>query len=254
MTDSLAGVALAAGAGSRLRPLTLLRPKALCPVANVPLVDHALERLAAVTPAIAVNVHHGRELMESHLSGRVHLSIEPEAPVGTAGALGALRDWLDGRSTVVVNADAWAPAEDGDLRPLLEGWDGERVRLLVPGGGPFGAATPVAGCLLPWRVVRDLSSAPASLYDEVWRPAAVDGVLEVVPAGPAFFDCGTPRSYLAANLTSSGGESVIGPGAVVEGEVVRTVVWPGSVVWAEERLEDAIRAGAGTAAVTVLVR
>src|SRR5688572_13135885 len=40
-TTAIAGVALAAGAGLRLRPLTLLLPKPLCPVANEPLVDHA---------------------------------------------------------------------------------------------------------------------------------------------------------------------------------------------------------------------
>jgi hypothetical protein len=43
----LAGVALAAGLGTRLRPLTYLRPKALCPVGGVPLVDLALDRLSA---------------------------------------------------------------------------------------------------------------------------------------------------------------------------------------------------------------
>src|SRR5437660_59073 len=39
--DPLAGIVLAAGAGTRLAPLTRLRPKALCPVGNVPLVDLA---------------------------------------------------------------------------------------------------------------------------------------------------------------------------------------------------------------------
>ena len=47
MPDSLAAVVLAAGAGTRLRPLTRLRPKALCPVGDRPLVDHALDRVGA---------------------------------------------------------------------------------------------------------------------------------------------------------------------------------------------------------------
>ena len=55
-------------------------------------------------------------------------------------------------------------------------------------------------------------------------------------------DCGTPARYLRANLLWSGGESVIGDGAVVEGEVVRSVVWDGARVAAGERLVDAIRA------------
>src|SRR3954469_6391145 len=95
VTGAMAGVVLAAGAGSRLRPLTLVRPKPLCPVGGVPLVDLALARLAPVGGERAVNVHHGREAMEAHLRGRVHLSVERERALGTAGALGALRDWLD---------------------------------------------------------------------------------------------------------------------------------------------------------------
>ena len=86
----LAAVVLAAGAGTRLRPLTWLRPKALCPVENVPLVDFAIGWARAVTSAVAVNVHHGRQLMESHLSGRVHLSVEEPEVLGTAG--GVARD------------------------------------------------------------------------------------------------------------------------------------------------------------------
>jgi hypothetical protein len=58
-----------------------------------------------------------------------------------------------------------------------------------------------------------------------------------------FFDCGTPPDYLAANLVANDGRSVIGPGAVVEGELVRSVVWPSGRVRRDERLVEAIRAG-----------
>ena len=81
---------LAAGLGRRLQPLTRSRPKALCPVGDVPLVDLALQRVAPVAAgpaAVAVNVHHHREAMEAHLGDRVHLSIEAGEPLGTAGAL-----------------------------------------------------------------------------------------------------------------------------------------------------------------------
>ena len=71
MTDrGLAGVVLAAGEGRRLAPLTWLRPKALCPVNGVPLVDHALARVAAsgLLPAsTAVNLHHGVAQLDAHL-------------------------------------------------------------------------------------------------------------------------------------------------------------------------------------------
>lgn len=49
----LAGIVLAAGAGTRLHPLTALRPKALCPVGSVPLVDLALARIADLRGWIA---------------------------------------------------------------------------------------------------------------------------------------------------------------------------------------------------------
>jgi MurNAc alpha-1-phosphate uridylyltransferase len=53
MTE-LCAIVLAAGAGTRLRPLTLLRPKALCPVGNRPLLDRALELVASVGLAAAL--------------------------------------------------------------------------------------------------------------------------------------------------------------------------------------------------------
>ena len=48
----------------------------------------ALRRVRAVTGAVAVNVHHGRGQFEAHLDGAgVHLSIEVDEALGTAGAL-----------------------------------------------------------------------------------------------------------------------------------------------------------------------
>src|SRR5262245_63276981 len=109
MADSVAGVVLAAGAGTRLWPLTLLRPKVMCPLGDRPLVDHAIDRFVGATDAVAVNVHAGRDLLESHLEGQVHLSFEDERPLGTAGALGHLRDWIAGRPVLVANGDTWCP-------------------------------------------------------------------------------------------------------------------------------------------------
>jgi NDP-sugar pyrophosphorylase family protein len=249
MADSLAAVVLAAGAGTRLRPLTRLRPKALCPVDNVTLVDRAIDAAHAATGAVAVNVHHGRALLEAHLAGRVHLSIEEERALGTAGALGKLRDWLAGRPALVLNADAWHTA---DLGSFVAGWDGERVRLLVVGSpSRFGATTEVVAALHPWSDVAGLDAEPSGLYERSWRRHAQAGALDTVAHHGAFYDCGTPMRYLAANLAASGGVSVVGPGAVVEGAVDRCVIWPGATVRRDEQLHQAIRAGERT---TVLVR
>lgn len=257
---------LAAGAGTRLRPLTRLRPKALCPVGNVPLLDLALARLAPACSGLVVNVHHGRALVEAHLATRpdVHLSIEEERPLGTAGALGFLRDRLDGRPVLVVNADTWCRA---DLVAFVAGWDGERVRVLVHEGG-FGPGARIAASLLPWSEVRRFEPVPAGLYERCWAPAHAAGRLEVAVYRGPFVDCGTPSSYLRANLLAAaeaGGSivdpsatvtgevesSVVGPGAVVAGRLRSTVVWDGVEVAAREVLERAVRADHR---VTVLVR
>jgi MurNAc alpha-1-phosphate uridylyltransferase len=238
-----AGVVLAAGAGTRLRPLTDVLPKALCPVANVPLVDLAIDRLRPLTPRLAVNVHHGRAQLESHLAGRVHVSVEEQEALGTAGALGQLREWIDGRPAVVVNADAW---HRFDLSGLLDGWDGERVRLMVvdePGRGDFGPWRFCGASLMPWDEVRRLPASPAGLYEACWGRRWAEGRLDLVQCSGPFFDCGTPADYLAANLEASGGQSVVGDGATVEGELVRSVVWPGGVVRRGERLVECIRVG-----------
>ena len=230
-----------------MRPLTRLLPKALCPVANVALVDAALDRLGAVAdtgPAsVAVNVHHQREQLEAHLAGRVHVSVEdgPEE-LGTAGAVAHLRPWLDGRPLAVVSADTWHRL---DLSHLVDGWDGERVRVLIAGppGTRFGPRSTVVGSVLPWAEARRLPEEPSGLWEVCWRHRLADAALDVVVVDGLVIDCGTPADYLAANLAASGGASVVGAGAVVEGELVRSVVWPGGVVRRGEVLVDAIRAG-----------
>ncbi|MEW1587257.1 sugar phosphate nucleotidyltransferase [Micromonospora vinacea] len=268
----LCAVVLAAGEGTRLRPLTERVPKALCPVGNVPLLDRALARLAGLGLAgpdrVAVNACYLGEQVVAHVGDRAHLSVEPGDPLGTAGGVANLRDWIDGRPVLVGNADAYladpAAPPGPDLAPLLDGWNGQTVRLLgQPAADPAAPGTFAGHCftgfsLLPWRLVRDLPVVFSDLVRAVWRPAEAAGALEVVPYPGTFFDTGTPADYLAANLhaaaggvlveesatvTGRCGESVVGAGARVDGDVFRTVVWPGATVRADERLRNVIRAG-----------
>ena len=62
---------LAAGLGTRMRPLTDTIPKPLVPLKGRPLIDHVLDRLtvAGVTKAI-INVHHHADALEAHLKKR----------------------------------------------------------------------------------------------------------------------------------------------------------------------------------------
>jgi len=258
MSD-LAGVVLAAGAGTRLAPLTRLRPKALCPVGNRPLLDHAIERLASVLPAesIAVNLHHRAHLVEEHLDRLpdvVHRSRERPQALGTAGAIGALLPWVDGRDVAVTNVDAWSsPALD--LAEVIDGWDRERVRLLTVDVGEeadFGTLRYCGLALMPHHLVRHLRAEPSGLYEVLWRREREAGRLDLVTTDAEVIDCGTPHDYLRANLASSGGTSVVHPEArVADGAVVeRSVVWDRSEVHHREHLVSAIRAEH----LTVLVR
>ncbi len=257
---ALAGVVLAAGAGTRLRPLTDLRPKALCPVGTVPLLDLALGRLAALAGDVAVNAHHHAAQVVAHVGDRAHVSVERGEALGTAGALGALRPWLDGRPVLVTNADAYLPA---GLGTFAQGWDGAGSRLLcaeVAGPGDFPSVRPglryVGACLLGWGSVARLEPAPTGLYEVLWRGelAALD-LVTLAEAGlpPVAVDCGTVAEYLAANLHASGGASVVDPAAVVEGTLERAVVWDGAYVAPGESLVDAVRAGTRSNPVTATV-
>lgn len=264
-TGELAAVVLAAGSGTRLRPLTHLRPKALCPVGGVALVDHALERARAAASEIAVNVHHGRAPLERHLEAHdVVVSVEEPQALETAGAIGLLRDWIAGRGVLTVNADTWHPA---DLVAFVRGWDRERVRLLTvrdPDRGDFGDLRFAGVALLPWAVARELPAERRGLYATVLRPHAERGALELVESDVAYHDCGTPAGYLAANLhaaaavgddgslvdptarvTGAVERSVVGARAAVAGSARRSVVWEDATVEAHEDLDTAVRAVRG---------
>jgi len=258
---TLAAVALAAGRGERLRPLTDVHPKVLLPVDGVPLLDLALGRLATCVDAdaasTAVNAHYLAGQVVDHTGSRAHVNVEPDVALGTAGALGALREWLDGRDVLLTNGDVYQP---GDLSPLVEGWDGDRCRLLVADAGerrvdfrtPGGHGVRYLGsCLLPWRLVSGLVAEPSGLYERLWRDLDATGALDLVPWPGVSIDCGTPADYLAANLEASGGRSVVARSAVVEGTVERCVVWDGAYVGPQERLRDCVRAGTRDHPVTV---
>jgi NDP-sugar pyrophosphorylase family protein len=246
--------------------LTFLRPKALVPVGNVPLLDRSLRRLAAAgfsgPDRVAVNAHHYAERIAEHVGARAHLSIEEGEPLGSAGALGYLRSWIDGRAVLVVNADAYVSAPEGDLVRLAEGWDGRTVRMLGykadDGHPPFNGLAFAGASLIPAPEAAAIKAELSHLVLTTWRPAQRAGLLEAFELEGTYIDCGTPADYLAANLHAAGGanlidasatvagvaeESVIGPHARVEGRVTRCVLWPGARVAADEALVDAIRVG-----------
>jgi MurNAc alpha-1-phosphate uridylyltransferase len=243
VTADLAALVLAAGEGRRLRPLTLLRPKPLCPVLSTTLLDLALDRVAphVAADAIAVNAHHLFQQVVDHVGDRAHVSVEQPEALGTAGAVGALRGWLDGRDVLIANGDVCYDRAV-DVADFVAGWDHERPRLLVvadaqradfPGGWRFAGLS-----LLPGGVAAGLDATPSGLYEIVWESAEID----LVPTPARYVDCADPPSYLRANLMLSGGDSVVAADASVLGLVTRCVVWPGATVRADEHLIEVVRA------------
>jgi MurNAc alpha-1-phosphate uridylyltransferase len=261
----IVGIVLAAGAGTRLNPLNSVRPKPLCPIGNVALVDLAVDRVRRRVAAVAVNLHHGAEEILGHL-GRdgdgndsdVHVSVEKPDALGTAGAIANLLPWIDGRDVLIVNADAWStdPLDD-----LLASWNPDRVTVLAHETNVFGPTIGVVASVLPWSYIRDLKLVPTGLYEVVWRNANDAGGLDVVRSVSPFVDCGTPGDYLRANMLAVelvgdsiidpsariGAQaqiigSVIGPGAFIEGSVTDSVVWADQVVGIDEALDGMIRA------------
>lgn len=191
---TLAALVLAAGRGERLRPLTDSVPKPLLDVGGRTLLDAALDRVAMVVPLgpgnVAVNAHWLADQIVAAVGSRATVSVEEPEALGTAGAVGPLRQWLAGRDLLIVNGDAWY-AEAVDVPGFVKGWDGNRPRLLVvaePAHPDFEGRWRFAGMsLLPGATAQTLEPVPSGLYEMVW--SRVD--LDLVPAEVTFIDCGT---------------------------------------------------------------
>jgi MurNAc alpha-1-phosphate uridylyltransferase len=132
---------LAAGLGTRMRPLTEHTAKPLLPLGGRPLLDHALDRLAAVgVREVVINTHWQAEVVAAHLARRtgaprVTLRHEPEL-LDTGGAVrAALADGQLGEAPFyVINGDAfWLDGPSPALGRLARGFDpaAHDVRLLL---------------------------------------------------------------------------------------------------------------------------
>jgi MurNAc alpha-1-phosphate uridylyltransferase len=120
---------LAAGLGTRMRPLTDDRPKALVEVAGRALIDHVLDRLgdAGVEHAV-VNVHWFADRLEAHLADRgrgpgITVSDERAELLETGGGLKKAAPLLGPDPVFVANIDSvWIDRADG-LAALARLWN-----------------------------------------------------------------------------------------------------------------------------------
>ena len=224
-------VLLAAGLGSRLRPLTDTTPKCLVTIGERTLLDIWLDALAEVgVDEVLLNTHHLADQVAAHLAQRVGgppvRLLHEETLRGSAGTLGAARGLLDdGPWFLAVNADNLTDYDLADLVAAHTG--GAAVATLTA----FHTQRPSAcgilevddsGCLVGFaeKPVRPLSDlANAGLYafsrevlDLVDGPEPRDigthllprlvGRARVVGIGDAYLrDIGTPEALAEARAT-----------------------------------------------------
>lgn len=115
---------LAAGLGTRMRPITDTIPKPLVKIAGKPMIDYVLDLLvAAGVETVSINVHHHADQMVSHLSQRndieVLISDERAELMNSGGGLAKGLKLLPPGPVLVMNADLfWVGEEAGQLSNL----------------------------------------------------------------------------------------------------------------------------------------
>ncbi len=225
---------LAAGLGSRLRPLTLFLPKVLLPICGEAVTGHTLRQLARLGCESAVlNLHHLGDAVSEHFGPTYHglpitYSLE-EVIQGTLGALYQQRDNLaQAELVLLVNGDTlcmW-PWKAMIRKHLRSGADAtillHRKRPQEALGGPVGVdargavvqlrdAEPVgevtrrhifAGAhILAPHLLDRIEERPSDIVGDLYIPLLKDkGRIHSVITARKWHDLGTPERYLQAGL------------------------------------------------------
>jgi mannose-1-phosphate guanylyltransferase len=268
------GMILAAGFGTRLRPITYTLPKPMVPLCNRPLVAWAIESFhAAGVRDLIVNLHHLPEAIERALRAsydRVEFSYE-EQILGTGGAIRRVRPMLEGEEAFfLVNGDTvqfpkWDALRDalgGNIAALTLRHPPENDRFtpvyLADGrvtgfGKGHGEALMFAGShLISTRIFTHLPDQEEfGIVDRVYQPlldAGTETIAGVVDDG-LWFDIGTLERYTAASrglleaivrgeVAPPAGSHVDGDSLVHEtatGRATRSIVGARSVIRGEVR-------------------
>jgi Nucleoside-diphosphate-sugar pyrophosphorylase involved in lipopolysaccharide biosynthesis/translation initiation factor 2B, gamma/epsilon subunits (eIF-2Bgamma/eIF-2Bepsilon) len=241
------GMILAAGLGTRLRPITHTMPKPMVPLCNRPLIAWAIESLhAAGASDLIVNLHHLPDVLERYLReayDRIEFSYEKEI-LGTGGAIRRVRPLLENEEAFfLVNGDTvqfprWNelrhalgsniaaltlrhPPENDRFTPVY--YDGAHVTGFGKG---HGEALMFAGShLISTRIFDDLPDQEEfGIVDRVYQPLIESGreTLGGIVDDGLWFDVGTPQRYLGASqglvAAMVRGELAPPPGSFVDGD------------------------------------
>ena len=238
---------LAAGLGTRLRPLTLVRPKPLLPVWGVPMVERVARMLEGWgVEEIAVNAHWlapqvARWAAERKGRARIVVSNEEEI-LGTGGVLRPLEGFIGGEPFWLVNGDI--VAEGLEAAPLarafeasggfagcwMSGTFGPRTIEADPEGrvcnwrsdvpGDAGTYTYCGCALLSPDVLRYLPPARFCSIVQAYEKAMMEDARFVVgtdPGGAWWADAGTLESYLEAHAALDPDRFEANPNVLFEG-------------------------------------
>ncbi len=128
---------LAAGLGTRMRPITERLPKPLVAVGGRSLIDRCLDAVVAAGIARAVvNVHHLAELMIGHLQSRrdilIEISDERDELLDSAGGVIRALPLIGSRPFVLLNADTfWIDVDRPNLQRLALAWQPQQMDILL---------------------------------------------------------------------------------------------------------------------------
>lgn len=229
MTQISTAMVMAAGLGTRMRPLTDDRPKPLITVGGRALIDHMLDRLVevGVTRAV-VNVHYRADQLEAHLAGRAQpqivVSDERAQLLETGGGLAKARPLLGDNPIFVANTDAIWIENAPVLGALKAAWRPDQMDVLVmlaplsetlgfEGRGDFDLdadgriVAPERGAGAPYAYIGVQILKP-SLFDNrpiepfstwvVWREALSAGRMHGLVMDGFWLHVGDPRARDAA--------------------------------------------------------
>jgi mannose-1-phosphate guanylyltransferase len=231
MEDKHTAFLLAAGFGTRLRPLTLHRPKPLLPLLGTPMLDYALEMLRRSGHSrIIANAHHLWEQVAAWAEQRgVSLQVELPGILGTGGGLRAARPRLASKF-LVWNGDIVADIDPGKLYDACpEGGASMALRYSEQLGrttrldiDPQGRVAHIGSlCSLPgapplasgegglhFTGIHAMASSGLDCIPEGMQCIVRTSYCRLVPEGGVagvvhrgfWRDAGTPEEYLQANL------------------------------------------------------
>jgi mannose-1-phosphate guanylyltransferase len=266
-------VVLAAGLGTRLRPLSHQVPKPLFPILNRPLLGLILTQLeAAGCQRVAINTHHRAAAINFFVESQdpwnleVFLSHEPEI-LGTGGGLRQLADFLGESPFLVINGDILtdldlvavycAHAPDALATMVLHDyprfnnvWLDDSQQIIAFGAAPAGrpAAAPLAYTgiqVVSPRIFAHLPAGKAVSIIDTYRQAMAGGARVSASVQQGFYwqDIGTPQDYLEIHRCLLAGEM---PGvAAFYPPITDPYLAPGVTLGAGARLDGGVCLGAG---------